>query len=920
MLDYNPRVKSAFVDYLYRSRGNERIPIREFAFEMDQRLFLLAHAQSLFQRALAQGLLLLSEDDGLARLGYRSLGDYSLERLGMSPRQAQQLRAVATGLKELPCLDAAWASGEVKYCVVRLLAGRIPRVEDPLWAEVGKRKTENQVRNLLDYWNDLKEKGLECEDWRRHAQQFAAEEQAQGKTERKPGNSGQSRGNRGKSRARRGTRPVVEAPSGEGAPTSEEGPASEGASTCEKGGASEKASTCEGGRASGRAPDCEGEGASREASAAEAGGEVDDDDDCGGRWLKCNVVADAATRWYVALEVLRRQEGRDVSSSVLIQAAVEEFMAAEGTDALARAEAEWLAHDASLRQASEQNAESTLAVAAATLAGGVGLALAQVGAWAGTGIRGAEWALDPRLQALLDDPDRREERERTWRDIEDDIAAINEHWAHLSWSVPHLRLPSRLAWSPGRMEPSEIDSRLRELMRLSQRNQHHLLDLLSDLCRSALYVDLEFTGLRHYAQERLGLSSSWCRMGVSLVRRLRRDPIVDKAFRQGQLNQEQARLISRVTSYGFEEAWIEHARSTTVRFLKEDVEAAQELRETHPEEFDRTGGLPGSSPELKVGGVASQQGAHPQGRSADPTCPNRTQEEAFLQRAAEGVAQRNTGGTGAPAPVLPAVLAGIADQWGMRADGAEDGQTRAPGVPAGGADDGQIRAPEMPAGGADDGQIRAPGMPTGGAHDGQIRAPHLSFREKLKAIVNAFARGESTEHLWPRSYIRLRFWLPGTLEDAWREAWRAYAVQHGPLHEQVDLGAFVSTLTNAYLQKWAQDALASIRTHPLIEAGGWKCSVPNCTNRACLEGHHIRFLSQGGSNLPENITPLCWFHHHKGVHAGRIVLSGTSPNGLVWRIGVNEDGEHLLVIGRRIVETETADGSTRDTGPLARAA
>ena len=881
MLDYNPRVKSAFVDYLYRSRGNERIPIREFAFEMDQRLFLLAHAQSLFQRALAQGLLLLSEDDGLARLGYRNLGDYSLERLGMSPRQAQQLRAVATGLKELPCLDAAWASGEVKYCVVRLLAGRIPRVEDPLWAEVGKRKTENQVRNLLDYWNDLKEKGLECEDWRRHAQQFAAEEAAQGRTEQKPGNSSQSRGKGGKSRARRGTRPVAEAPSGEGAPTSEEGPASEGASTCEGG------------------------GASREAAGAEAREEADDDDDGGGRWIKCNVVADAATRWYVALEVLRRQEGRDVSSSVLIQAALEEFMAAEGTDALARAEAEWLAHDASLRQASERNAESSLAVAGAMLGGGVGLGLALVGAWAGTGIREVEWALDPRIQALLEDPDRREERERTWRDIEDDIAAINDHWAHLSWSVPHLRLPSRLAWSPGRMEPSEIDSRLRELMRLSQRNQHHLLDLLSDLCRSALYVDLEFTGLRHYAKERLGLSSSWCRMGVSLVRRLRRDPIVDKAFRQGQLNQEQARLISRVTSYGFEEAWIEHARSTTVRFLKEDVEAAQELRETHPEEFERTGGLPGSSPALKAEGAASQGGAHPQGRSPDSTCPNRTQDEAFLQRAAEGVAQRNTGGTGAPAPVLPTVLAGIADQGGRRADG-------------------QTRAPEMPAGGAEDGQTRAPGMPTAGPDDGQTRAPggrgHLSFKEKLKAIVNAFARGESTEHLWPRSYIRLRFWLPGTLEDAWREAWRAYAVQHGPLHEQVDLGAFVSTLTNAYLQKWAQDALASIRTHPLIEAGGWKCSVPNCTNRACLEGHHIRFLSEGGSNLPENITPLCWFHHHKGVHAGRIVLTGTSPNGLVWRIGVNEDGEHLLVIGRCIVETETADGSTRDAKPLARAA
>ena len=51
--------------------------------------------------------------------------------------------------------------GDLKYCVVRLLVGKIPAVEDELWSVAGKHKTENQVRELMQEWDDVKARGEE---------------------------------------------------------------------------------------------------------------------------------------------------------------------------------------------------------------------------------------------------------------------------------------------------------------------------------------------------------------------------------------------------------------------------------------------------------------------------------------------------------------------------------------------------------------------------------------------------------------------------------------------------------------------------------------------------------------------------------------------------------------------------------------
>ena len=66
---------------------------------------------------------------------------------------------------------------------------------------------------------------------------------------------------------------------------------------------------------------------------------------------------------------------------------------------------------------------------------------------------------------------------------------------------------------------------------------------------------------------------------------------------------------------------------------------------------------------------------------------------------------------------------------------------------------------------------------------------------------------------------------------------------------------------------------------------------------------YIHFRSHGGSDDRTNLAPLCWFHHRQGIHSGRIVLEGSAPDGLLWRIGVDSEGEHMLVIGRLIVDS-----------------
>ncbi|MDE0289446.1 MAG: HNH endonuclease signature motif containing protein [bacterium] len=63
------------------------------------------------------------------------------------------------------------------------------------------------------------------------------------------------------------------------------------------------------------------------------------------------------------------------------------------------------------------------------------------------------------------------------------------------------------------------------------------------------------------------------------------------------------------------------------------------------------------------------------------------------------------------------------------------------------------------------------------------------------------------------------------------------------------------------------------------------CTIDGCTSTYRLEAHHITPRSQGGTNTAENLTSLCWYHHHVAVHRRgmRIDPHLATPN----HIGVN---------------------------------
>ena len=56
-----------------------------------------------------------------------------------------------------------------------------------------------------------------------------------------------------------------------------------------------------------------------------------------------------------------------------------------------------------------------------------------------------------------------------------------------------------------------------------------------------------------------------------------------------------------------------------------------------------------------------------------------------------------------------------------------------------------------------------------------------------------------------------------------------------------------------------------------------RCTIDACTSAYRLEVHHILPKSKGGDNAPENLTTLCWWHHHVAVHRRGMRIDPESP-------------------------------------------
>ena len=55
------------------------------------------------------------------------------------------------------------------------------------------------------------------------------------------------------------------------------------------------------------------------------------------------------------------------------------------------------------------------------------------------------------------------------------------------------------------------------------------------------------------------------------------------------------------------------------------------------------------------------------------------------------------------------------------------------------------------------------------------------------------------------------------------------------------------------------------------------CTIDGCTSTYRLEVHHITPISKNGTHSPENVTTLCWWHHHVAVHRRGMRIDPQSP-------------------------------------------
>jgi hypothetical protein len=102
--------------------------------------------------------------------------------------------------------------------------------------------------------------------------------------------------------------------------------------------------------------------------------------------------------------------------------------------------------------------------------------------------------------------------------------------------------------------------------------------------------------------------------------------------------------------------------------------------------------------------------------------------------------------------------------------------------------------------------------------------------------------------------------------------------------EPLDPAGCLVRLARHFVETWGP--LLRRRSTParrVMERDGWRCKAPGCT-RPSAQGHHIVFSSQGGGDDPGNRAALCAPHHLRGIHGGRLRVSGTAPDRLVWEL------------------------------------
>jgi hypothetical protein len=83
------------------------------------------------------------------RLGYARLGDYTRERLGLSPREVENLAQVSVALRHLPATAAMFARGDLSWTHTRLITAVATAETEPAWLERARRCSGAELATIV---------------------------------------------------------------------------------------------------------------------------------------------------------------------------------------------------------------------------------------------------------------------------------------------------------------------------------------------------------------------------------------------------------------------------------------------------------------------------------------------------------------------------------------------------------------------------------------------------------------------------------------------------------------------------------------------------------------------------------------------------------------------------------------------------
>jgi len=434
-------------------------------------------------------------------------------------------------------------------------------------------------------------------------------------------------------------------------------------------------------------------------------------------------------------------------------------------------------------------------------------------------------------------------RERDLRDL-GSPPEVAEHIAEL--------LSEHLGELP--RDPVALDAHLRRVSAELQQRDLRMGQLARDLWEARGWAALGFDSPGEYARERLGCSLASVKARMTLARRCRSLPQVERALDSGRLGFEAARLVARVAVPKTVDGWLTRASARTTKLLTEEVEAV--------ECFARAEGRRAVGPppdEQVVAEYIALERAMLDGTIADALA---------------------NGGTALGGGDGPSQMFGEPD-GSSQMFGEPDGSSQMFGEPDGSSQ--MFGEPGEPSQmfGEPDGPSQMFGEPDGSSQ--MFGEPDGSSQ--------MFGEPDGGGGLAPGAgRVPLRFRLSRELLAWWRDCERTFRASGEP-------GEWLDFLIRSFWGVWLRRDPERVAYQDVYERERFRCASPVCSNRD-LTPHHLRFRSRGGGEERSNLVGLCVACHLSLLHGGRMKAEPPADD-IRWTLGRTP---FLVVQGRQLLQ------------------